>query len=315
LIHSSLHIARIRKIAFELLLFLFATHTAMAQEFSVQSDTNRLRIGEQTTLRLEFKSDNSDWILPEFTDTIGALYVVNSRQWDTTVDANKTVIRREVLVTSFDSGYYAIQPFIAYRDEDTVLTEGLFFEVLTVDTLKETPYDIKAPLDAPKTIWETFLETYMVTVLPLAAIMTLYYLYTLYMKRKGNKEEEEKQVPPEVWIVEEFNAMERSSMWNSEPPKQYYDRLTDALRYFIARKYNYRTTEMVTDEIELILRGVHPFEKRYSEFIHLLRKADRAKFAKGSFSESQMQSDFTAAREMVMEWIELDKPEAGGSDV
>jgi hypothetical protein len=287
----------------------------MAQDFSVQSDTNRLRIGEQTILRFEFQSSDFDWVLPEFIDTIGALYVVNSGQWDTTVDANITVVRREVLVTSFDSGYYAIQPFIAYRGEDTVRTEGLFFEVLTVDTVNNEPYDIKAPLDAPKTIWERLLEIYLVTVLPLAALMTLYYLYTRFVSGKTKREDKQQSVPPEVWIMEEFNKMERKATWSTDTPKQYYDQLTDTLRYFIARKYNYRVTEMVTDEIELVLRGVHPFEKQFSEFLALLRKADRAKFAKGSFSESEMQSDFSNAREMVVEWIELDKPEAGGGGV
>lgn|GEM_PF-2096343 len=297
-----------------LVLSLIFVQNASAQEFSVQSDTNRLRIGEQTLLHFELTVSESDWILPQFADTIGPLYVVNSGAWDTLAEAENIIFQREVLVTVFDSGYHAIQPFIAYRGEDSVLTEGLFFEVLTVDSLGQEPYDIKPPLDAPKTILERFWEWYRITVLPLAAIMTMYYLYTLFARRKSDRDDSEQQLSPEEWIVRELDEMERKVMWSSESPKQFYDRLTDALRYYIARKYHYRTTEMVTDEIELVLKGVSPFQERYGEFIALLRKADRAKFAKESFGQAMMQSDFAMTRELVSEWISWETSQEGGED-
>lgn len=298
-----------------LFIFIGFANLMYGQKFSLYSDTTRLRIGEQTVLHLEFVSTNSNWILPNFTDTVGALDVVDPGKWDTVLQRDEMTVSREVRVTAFDTGYYAIQPFKAYRDTDTLLTEGLFFEVLPVDSILETPYDIKNPLDAPKTIWEKLLDGYVYGILPLAAIMTLYYLYTRFARKTEKTDESEVSVSPEEWIVKAFNDMERNAIWSSQPPKQYYDQLTDVLRYFIDRKYSYRTTEMVTDEIEIVLRDIEPFEKHFDELISLLRKADRAKFAKGTYSESVMQSDFTRAREMVEEWIAQDRGERGGEDV
>ncbi|HEX7415089.1 MAG TPA: hypothetical protein VF411_13675, partial [Bacteroidia bacterium] len=155
-------IKKIKYIFFLLLLgssfFSFAQIEAIAM-----MDTNKIRIGEQSKIDLYVKYKatqknlNIQW--PVIGDTLRKeVEVVNASKIDTTIpDKNKPdeiQQHQTITVTSVDSGFWAIPPFMFIVNNDTtkpVETDALLLVVYTlpVDTAEKSIKDIKAPFDEP----------------------------------------------------------------------------------------------------------------------------------------------------------------------
>src|ERR1700756_3593656 len=153
-----------------LYLLLFASSSFAQVEAFANMDTNQIRIGEQTKIELYVKYNvnqkklNIQW--PVVGDTLRKeIDVVSVSKIDTTIpDKNKPEEIQQhqtITVTSADSGFWAIAPFIFIVNNDTakpVKTDALLLAVYTipVDTAEKTIKDIKAPFDEPSD-WHEYL--------------------------------------------------------------------------------------------------------------------------------------------------------------
>ena len=90
-----------------LVVCLFAGFTAGAQQtlIDVKVDTADILVGEQTTLHVTVTTDpNRRIIIPLPSDTLmTGVEVISVSDADSTVADGRLVIRRDILVTSFDS--------------------------------------------------------------------------------------------------------------------------------------------------------------------------------------------------------------------
>ena len=126
----------------------------------MKMDTSMLLIGDQTNLTIEATfPDSFNVMLPMFSDTIiDKLEIINISDIDTILENNTYKISQKYLVTSFDSGWYAIPPanfvlsFGKLNYVDTLKSNPLYFGVMTVplDTVNVNAIaDIKKPIGAP----------------------------------------------------------------------------------------------------------------------------------------------------------------------
>ena len=124
-------------------------------------DSSKIRIGEQVKLNLYVAYDASQRDLkiqwPSIGDTItGKVEVISVSQIDTTIpDKNNPNIfqqHQQILVSAYDSGYFAIPGFKFIVNDDTTrpfFTQTLLLEVHTVptDTSATKLKDIKPPFE------------------------------------------------------------------------------------------------------------------------------------------------------------------------
>ena len=129
---------------------LLAGFTAGAQQtlIDVKVDTADILIGEQTTLHVTVTTDpNRRIIIPLPSDTLmTGVEVISVSDADSTVADGRLVIRRDILVTSFDSSLYLLPPFIAIDGADTIASNQVALKVSTVPVDVDNPekfYDIK----------------------------------------------------------------------------------------------------------------------------------------------------------------------------
>ena len=118
-----------------LVVCLLAGFTAGAQQtlIDVKVDTADILVGEQTTLHVTVTTDpNRRIIIPLPSDTLmTGVEVISVSDADSTVADGRLVIRRDILVTSFDSSLYLLPPFIAIDGADTIASNQVALKVST----------------------------------------------------------------------------------------------------------------------------------------------------------------------------------------
>src|SRR5687767_11349162 len=94
---------------------LFVLSYSSAQEVYSSFSKNKILIGEQINLTLAVKANSGSQIIwPKLKDTINKSIEI----LDSVININeaKKEFTKKYIITSFDSGYYAIPPFQFYID-------------------------------------------------------------------------------------------------------------------------------------------------------------------------------------------------------
>ncbi len=274
-----------------LLIFLLGTLHAKSQKAEAwqKLDSTAIMIGDQIGLELGVKVPRNFFVQwPEIGDTLTThIDVVKKSGIDTIFDNGKMVLKQNLTITSFDSGYFEIpeQHFLFHAPGDTTLydanTGSVFLQVYVpeVDTTK--PFvAIKTPLAEPLTL-EEILPWIGGGVLLVAALVLL----ILYIrKRKQNRplfgHKPKPLPPPDVEAIEKLENLRNSRMWQSGKVKEYYSELTDIMRRYLERRFGFEAPEMTSDEIidELKMRKVNP--EVMEKLKGMMMLADLVKFAK-----------------------------------
>lgn len=270
-------------------ILLISSTALQAQSVRVAAtiDTTRILIGDQVNLWLETEHPAGFALeFPATGDSIaGKIEVLSASPLDTvSTRDNLLKIRQRLVLTSFDTGFYVIPPFVFRTSDlsDSMLTRALPLEVLgiPVDTTKGIT-DIKLPYEIPVTFMEIL--PYIVVGL---LLVTMIFLYVRYLRRKRKVVESAPKpdippVPAHVWALGELDELIREKLWQQGKVKLYYSRLTDILRRYIELRYSVPALEQTTEEI------VNAFRRNGKISINilagleqLLRLADLVKFAK-----------------------------------
>jgi len=298
--------------------FIFSSRTnAQSFKASVRIDTNAIKIGEQFHLTIEALAPKGfKFIFPQVADTISKLEITDRSKIDTAELSDKKLYsyRQTFTVTSFDSGFYAVPPFIfSYQNQgDTTHyiaeTEALLISVIgvTVDTTKNIR-DIKQPLSAPFTFEEAIPYLLGAAGVALLALL-IFYLKKKFKKRVAVIREVFVPVrPPHEIALEELKKLEAERLWQQGLIKQYHSRLTDIVRSYIEHRYGIIAMEMTTGEIlESLSRTIINVEVN-AKPERLLRLADMVKFAK----VRPLAGENEMAMQLSFEFVHATKEEKG----
>ncbi len=274
------------------LIMLFWQLVANGQvDATARLDTNAILVGDQVHLDMEihFPADYSI-IWPEFNDTIiSKIEILEKSQVDTIFSKDKTTIslKQQLLITCFDSGYYAIPPvhFTYTVPNDTIQhfeeTDALLLQVSTiaVDTTKAIK-DIRAPLAAPVTFKEAL--PYILGGLAILIIAALIFYYL----RKRKKEEPvfrapaKPKLPPQQIALTELDNLRLKKLWQSGSVKEYHTELTDIIRIYLEGKFDIGAMEMTTEEIMASLGSTQVNDQAKNKIRQAFQLADMVKFAK-----------------------------------
>lgn len=277
-----------------ILLLLVVTFQVKAQSFSVEAipDTNKLMIGEQVkvNLRVTYRVDNgaANVVFPTLYDTINEFVeIVSKSRIDTVIpdksDPYRFYQEQNIVLTSFDSGYYVVPPFQFVINNDTVETEAFLLEVntLEVDTAKGI-FDIKQPISEPFSFLDWLKENWwwMVAILVLAVAI---YLLVRYLKNRKPKEVVEEIIPIipyHVIALEKLEKLKQEQLWQKGKVKLYHSHISEILRDYLEHRYQINALEETTAEIIYGLRLQLISSEQMNKLTQMLTLADLVKFAK-----------------------------------
>lgn len=269
----------------------------MAQDVNVNAtiDTSKIRIGEQVKLDLYLTYDSKnpaahiEW--PKIGDTItGKIEVLSVSAIDTTLpDKNNPNLvhqHQQILISVYDSGYFAIPGFKFTLNNDTnqvKYTSPLFLEVHTVptDTSITKTKDIKTILNEPFN-WKWYLPHIYWTLGILLAILAI-VLITIYYTKKNQKkllEPEKPKIPAHITALASLEKIATAKIWKEGKDKEYYSSISDTIRLYIEERFGVFALESTTDEIMLAFRSQVVDPESKLKLQQMLQLADLVKFAK-----------------------------------
>lgn len=295
-----------KKQIFLFLAIAFAFQTwAQQASFTAELDTNRILIGEQTTLHLSAKNlvNVNDLNWPVWPDTLAGLELISSSR-DTVETDGRFSITEHFVLTSFDSGFVVIPPFSLLMGEEKAETEPQILNIGTVEILADQDfYDIKAPVDPPFDFLYWLKKLWYVAVI--LAIMLAIGLWFFLRKRK---EKMAIQTPPDLRSPaqrarENLAAIRDARVWQAGDVKEYYSQVSDTVRTYVEEQFKVPAMEMISDELldamqmKISANAQHVLRK-------MLRDADMVKFAKSKPGPEQ----FGQLWDDAMQIIELTEP-------
>ena len=270
-----------------LLLLLGIEHGTVAQEVSVnaQMDTARALIGDQVRLTLQAKHDkNTVLSWPLVGDTVTSkIEVISIGPIDSLVIGNEVSQSQEIFITSFDSGFFVIPPFVFALEGDSSSvfeTEALLIQVtsIPVDTTQAIK-DIKEPMGAPITFAEAW--PYILGGMLLVGLIVL---GVLYWKRKKKIPVpvvfQKPAIPPHELALAKLKELENKKLWQKDKVKDYHTELTDIIREYIEKRHGIIAMELTSDEILRSYSGLGLDTSSLELLRQVLKLADMVKFAK-----------------------------------
>lgn len=299
------------------LFFLFISAEFFSQGSArafIKIDTSRIRIGEQAQLEIILGYDankiNKKIIFPEIADTLRKEIDVISKSkieaYDTKAGSSTLQFRQKITITSFDSGFWVIPPFVFFVEGDTLPiaeTEALVLEVKTVptDTAETSLRDIKSIFEE-KWTWKDWLPTIywsLAILATLAAIIMIAIYFNNKRKRKPIVEKEIFKEPPHITALKELEKIKNDKIWTTGNYKEYYTSIIDVLRNYIEGRFKIHAMELTTDEIIQIFRTQVIDSESKAKLKMVLELADFVKFAKVIPIEAENELTLSAAYDFV----------------
>lgn len=307
------------KILIILAIMLSAATAMKAQQpvvVEAAMDSSVLWMGEQTLIHLSLTQDAGVTVIPPQIESPGVLTegveVVDLSQPDTTrLNNNRLQIKQEVLVTSFDSGFYYIPPFKYVIEEDTFATESLSLKIVPVDVPEEATAadvkDIKNVVAPPFVLWDFVPAWLLILIVAVVLIVVAVYFVARYYKQRKVEAAipPEKRIPPYELAMQELKQLRESKLWQQGQEKQYYTRLVDILREYIDSRFGINAMEMTSSQILAALQRNKDTKEVNKYLNEILSMADFVKFAK----MRPMPDDNERVMHRAVDFVELTRPQ------
>lgn len=231
----------------------------------------------------------------------------------------KLDLRGSITVAAFEEGHYDLPPIAVRRvtadgKVDTLLFEALQMDVKTmpVDTATFVIHDIKGQMKYPVTFKEV-LPWAGGAVLLAALIFLVVYLVRNGRRQGGTEEGEEAAYIVALRRLEKFRG---DKYWAPDKQKIYYSGITDALKFYIEKRFGLDAPEMTTAELFAALKDSKDLSPElYNEAKALFETADYVKFAKHAATDEDNAKALPLAVRFVTSTYQTELEEEQSNDV
>jgi hypothetical protein len=292
-----------------LVVLIFISYESKADIAIISSlDTNSILIGEQTTLNLKVTASLSDQVelWPAFRDTlVKGVEIVSVEKIDTLLDIDNNIksYSQSLIITSFDSGYYAIPPAKFTINEKVLESQAQLLTVLTlpIDTANAKIYDIKPPIDTKFGIWDWILYNKL-NLLGILLLIGLIILLIYLLTKKQNipvPKVIKPKVPAHIIALEKLNQLADQKLWQNNKTKLFYISISEILREYLENRYKILALEQTTEEIMMSIKYFEIEEISRSKLRQVLMLSDLVKFAKENPLPNENEASLNNAFEFV----------------
>lgn len=272
------------------LLFLIvlsaSINVAFSQRVTVEAkmDTTEFLIGDQVGLELNVTQPKNVFVgIPIFdAELTKEIEILEQSENDTSLlETGEWLIKKRLLITAFDSGYYVLPPIPVLYYSDTIKSEPLAFIIhsVKVDT-SQAIKDIKLPYSAPI----SFAEIFPWAGGGLGFVLVLLVIIYIIRKIKRNEPVVKRFKPREpahIIALRDLSRLKNDKLWQKDKIKIYYTVLTDILRQYLWNRYAIRTMERTSEEIlQSLLNSDFKNEDAYNDLKEIFYTSDLVKFAK-----------------------------------
>lgn len=313
------------------LMLYVAGASSFAQEVEVKAsiDSSAILIGDQITVHLEVSHPAEISLkINESSDTlVNGIEILLQSEFDTTfLEGNRISMKKEFLITCFDSGMYVIPPFEAFLTDTSISATfrsiPLYLWVTRTDTQPadstDLIFDIKLPYGAPVSFREVL--PYLLGGVLLLGLAT--FLILFLKKRKKDEPILRKIKPVEpahVIALRELDRIKSEKIWQQGKVKLYYTRLTEVLRIYLENRYGILAMEQTSsDTLHSLLEIGFNDNRLYDKIEEILYLADMAKFAKANplpnENENSLLSSYIFVNETKEAWMKVADAENEVSD-
>lgn len=305
-----------------LLLALAAPLCRAQDDGALRSRISRdsILIGDQVEWTLDFQLAPGEAvsISKPGAEPVPGVEALGEMALDTLSDKKGTLsLRGRIILTSFDSGSYVLPPLyvlMARSDGsiDTLEYTGprLAVNTIPIDTATFQPHDIKGQIRYPL----TFREVVPWVGLALLVAALVWLLVRWIRLRRQNRDFFGKPVvkdPPHIVALRSLEKTRAQKLWQAGKQKQFYTQVTDALRQYIADRFDVAALEQTSAEMfrDLQDKDIEPELKE--KLKDLFTTADFVKFAKHTASDQENENAIPTAIRFVNETYmkEIEKEE------
>ena len=187
-------------------------------------------------------------------------------------------------------------PYTYVDQKKFVKTNALPIEVNSVLDPKNPPADIQDIKGIIK--FHHGLLWYLPFLIALIILVIVSYFVYKYIKKKNRKltqEEIIQSIPPKEYALKQLDELQTLNLIEKGHVKEYYDKLSDIIRFYISRTYSVDGMEKTTTEFYSMLKNkIAPEHNR--ELKNYLINCDFVKFAKLIPSSEEIEKDFETAK-------------------
>jgi hypothetical protein len=187
-------------------------------------------------------------------------------------------------------------PYTYENQQKFVKTKAMPIEINSVLDPKNPPQDIAGIKGIIKfnhgILWYV---PFLIALIIL--IIAGYFIYKFIQKknRKPTPEEIIQAIPPKEYALKQLDELVAENLISKGLIKEYYDRLSYIIRFYLKRTYSVDTMEKTTTELYQMLRDkITPEHNR--EIKNYLQNCDFVKFAKLVPSNEETKKDFDMAK-------------------
>lgn len=312
-----------KKYLLPVLLLALAAPLCRAQEDgALRSRISRdsILIGDQVEWTLDFQLAPGEAvsISKPGAEPVPGVEALGEMALDTLSDKKGTLsLRGRIILTSFDSGSYVLPPLYVLMPRadgsiDTLEYTGprLAVNTIPIDTATFQPHDIKGQIRYPL----TFREVIPWVGLALLVSALVWLLVRWIRLRRQNRDFFGKPVvkdPPHIVALRSLEKTRAQKLWQAGKQKQFYTQVTDALRQYIADRFDVAALEQTSAEMfrDLQDKDIEPELKE--KLKDLFTTADFVKFAKHTASDQENENAIPTAIRFVNETYmkEIEKEE------
>ena len=302
------------RILFAILTLSIASATTVSAQTSlkVSLDSAYLLMGKATPLHIELitaSSADGQLLVPK--DTLcDKVEILKALEADTSdIHNGRIQIDQQLLLQSFDSGTYVLNPIRYVQGNETIASNRLVLKVMPVpvDTLT-TIHDYADVQDVDRRFVDylpDFLVEYGLWILALIIVLGAgYYLYRRLSRKGVETKEKVIVIPPYELAIQELDSLRSDKLCEQGREREFYTRLTDILRQYLQGRFGINAMEMTSTQIRHMLQTNEETRLSKRNMDQVLETADFVKFAK----VRPLPEDNTRSFNSAIQFVEDTKP-------
>lgn len=278
-------------------------------EYIAEVDTNYIMIGDQIHFRMKVLAEPGARVnFPVLKDTLAkGIEIVSGPVRDSVEERDgRMLIEESYVITSFDTGVYVLPsvPIQVLREDfnNVLRTDPIQLIVNTyVVDLQKGYNDIVMPKSAPWTFGEIL--PYVLWVLLGLAVVAL----IVWIVRKRKRHEPifanvKPSIPPYELAIQALEEIKQEKLWQSGKTKEYYTRLTDAIRAYLNGELGISAMEQTSFEtLRDLEKNKNVTKEQREKLAMMFETADFVKFAKAEPLPNENESNLNIAYGFVNE--------------